>query len=103
MAGIANVTRGEAIPRPCHRIAYFPCSEVARRFPALEMLDMEPIPKIAFDVPQASTSHATPVGPTPTTFPVEMGESFIAGVDGAMLSGFLMRYVGRELIRPQPS
>ncbi|EPT05658.1 hypothetical protein FOMPIDRAFT_1034303 [Fomitopsis schrenkii] len=68
-------------------------SEVARRFPALEMLDMEPIPKIAFDVPHASTSHAAPAGPAPTTFPVEMGESFIAGVDGALLSGFLVRFL----------
>lgn len=87
-----SVTRGQAIPRSSHRIAHSLCSEVARRFPALEMLDMEPIPKIAFDVPHASTSHAAPAGPAPTTFPVEMGESFIAGVDGALLSGFLVRY-----------
>ena len=76
---------------PC--IAYYLCSQVARRFPSLEMLDMEPIPKIAFDVPHASASHAMPAGPAPTTFPVDMGESFIAGVDGGLLSGFLMRYV----------
>ncbi|TFY59090.1 hypothetical protein EVJ58_g6007 [Rhodofomes roseus] len=67
-------------------------SEVARRLPSLDMLDMEPIPKIAFDVPHTSTSHATPTGPAPTTFPVEMGEPFITGVDGALLSNFLMRF-----------
>ncbi|KZT73128.1 NTF2-like protein [Daedalea quercina L-15889] len=67
-------------------------SEVARRLPSLEMLDMEPIPKIAFDVPQTSTSHTAPAGPAPTTFPAEMGESFITGVDGGLLSGFLMRF-----------
>ncbi|KAH9928646.1 uncharacterized protein B0H18DRAFT_999876 [Fomitopsis serialis] len=67
-------------------------SEVARRLPSLEMLDMEPIPKIAFDVPHAPTSHGAPAGPAPTTFPVEMGEPFITGVDGALLSSFLMRF-----------
>lgn len=68
-------------------------SEVARRLPSLEMLDMEPIPKIAFDVPHASTSQGVPVGPAPTTFPAEMGEPFITGVDGALLSNFLMRFL----------
>lgn len=31
--------------------------------------------------------------PEPTWFPVEMGPSFITGVDGGLISGFLTRYV----------
>ena len=66
-------------------------SEVARRFPSLEMLDQEAIVKIAFDVPHASTSGAH--RPTATTFPVDMMPSFITGVDGTIISNFLMRCV----------
>jgi len=68
--------------------------EIARRFPSLEILDMEAIPKIAFDAPQtsSSTSTSTATQITATTFPMEMGPSFITGVDGALLSNFFMRF-----------
>ena len=68
-------------------------SEMARRFISLEMLDQEPIVTIAFDAPTASTSAPVPERPSPTTFPSEMGASFITGVDGAVVSNFLMRCV----------
>ncbi|OCH95422.1 NTF2-like protein [Obba rivulosa] len=67
-------------------------SEVARRFPSLEILDSEAIAKIAFDVPQASTSTALPAQPAATTFPCEMGPSFLTGVDGSIISNFFMRF-----------
>ncbi|GBE87787.1 mRNA export factor mex67 [Sparassis crispa] len=68
-------------------------SEVARRFPSLEVLDQEAVTKIAFDVPHASTSAAASVPHiTATTFPCEMVPSFITGVDSALVSNFLMRY-----------
>ncbi|PSR72948.1 hypothetical protein PHLCEN_2v11185 [Hermanssonia centrifuga] len=66
-------------------------SELARRFPSLEMLDQEAIVKIAFDVPQASTS-GTITRTTATTFPAPMMPPFITGVDGSIVSNFLMRY-----------
>ena len=68
-------------------------SEVARRFPSLEMLDQEAVVKIAFDVPHASTSSAPVQRSTATSFPSEMMPSFVTGVDGALISNFLMRYV----------
>lgn len=66
-------------------------SEIARRFPSLEMLDQEAIVKIAFDVPQASTSSLPVKRPAATTFPSEMMPSFVTGVDGTLISNFLMR------------
>ena len=68
-------------------------SEVARRFPSLEMLDQEPIVKISFDVPHATTSGPSAPNhrPNATTFPVEMMPPFVTGVDGNFVSGFLMR------------
>ncbi|EMD34096.1 hypothetical protein CERSUDRAFT_117603 [Gelatoporia subvermispora B] len=66
--------------------------EIARRFPSLEILDSEAIAKIAFDVPQASTSTAAPAQPAATTFPCEMGSSFLTGVDGGIISNFFMRF-----------
>lgn len=71
----------------------FRYSEVARRFPSLEMLDQEAIVKISFDVPQASTSAVHVKRSTVTTFPNEMMPSFVTGVDGTLISNFLMRYV----------
>ncbi|TRM64263.1 hypothetical protein BD626DRAFT_491278 [Schizophyllum amplum] len=66
--------------------------EMARRFTTLELLDQEPIMKISFDVPEASTS-ATPVPVAKaTSFPLPMGGSFITGVDGTIINNFLMRY-----------
>lgn len=67
-------------------------SEVARRFPSLEMLDQEAIVKISFDVPQASTSTVHVKRPAATTFPNEMMPSFVTGVDGTLISNFLMRF-----------
>jgi nuclear RNA export factor len=66
-----------------------------RRFPTLEILDQEPLAKIAFDVPEASTSAAPPVGPRPPskTFPAQMQTSFVTGVDNVLITGFLGRFV----------
>ena len=66
-------------------------SEVARHFPSLELLDQEPIVKIAFDIPHASTSGA-PHHPTATSFPLDMMPSFVTGVDGNVIGNFLGRY-----------
>jgi nuclear RNA export factor len=59
------------------------------------MLDKEALATISFDAPEASTS--APVSTTgiftPTTFPNEMCPSFITGVEGSIVSDFLMRYV----------
>lgn len=63
-----------------------------RRFPTLEMLDKEPVTKIAFDGP--STSKAPHTGPRPiaTTFPSQMMPAFVVGVDGALVSSFFSRF-----------
>ncbi|KII89808.1 hypothetical protein PLICRDRAFT_39982 [Plicaturopsis crispa FD-325 SS-3] len=68
-------------------------SNVARRLPALEMLDSEAIASISFDAPHASTS-ATPAPqlPAATSFPCDMQPSFITGVEGSIVSNFLMRF-----------
>lgn len=66
-------------------------SEMTRRFPSLEILDSEPVTQIGFDVPQPSTTNTVVPKPSSTTFPTEMQPSFITGVDGAMVSNFLMR------------
>ncbi|KAK7461961.1 nuclear mRNA export, poly(A)+RNA binding protein, variant 2 [Stygiomarasmius scandens] len=66
--------------------------EITRRFASLSVLDGEAITQIGFDVPQASTSTAPAEKPSATTFPLEMGPSFIVGVDGGLLSGFLARF-----------
>lgn len=68
-------------------------SEMARRCSSLEVLDQEAITQISFDVPQPSTSTAPIQKPNATTFPYEMGASFVTGVDGALVSNFLVRYV----------
>jgi len=66
--------------------------DIARRFLALEVLDGEPIAQITFDAPQASTSGLPVEKPSATTFPFQMGPSFVTGVDGATFSDFLVRY-----------
>lgn len=68
-------------------------SEVARRFPSLEMLDQEPVVKIAFDVPLASTSASVPskLRSGSSSFPSDMMPSFVTGVDGNLISNFLMQ------------
>ncbi|KAH9926825.1 hypothetical protein B0H21DRAFT_138066 [Amylocystis lapponica] len=67
-------------------------SDIARRFPSLEILDSEPIAKIGFDVPQASTSTSVSVQSAPTTFPCEMGDSFITGVESSVIGNFFARF-----------
>ncbi|KAI0072752.1 NTF2-like protein [Panus rudis PR-1116 ss-1] len=68
-------------------------SEMARRFPTLEILDREPITKIAFDVPTRTSSSSTaPKTAAPTTFPHPMAPSFITGVDSSIISNFLLRF-----------
>lgn len=68
--------------------------EVTRLCTALEMLDSEAVPKIAFDSqPEASTSAVPiPDKELATTFPFAMGPSFITGVDPGVVSNFLTRY-----------
>ncbi len=71
----------------------FCVSEIARRFVSLEVLDQEAITQIGFT--NDSIPGPVPIVPKPnaTTFPYEMGPSFITGVDGALVSNFLVRYV----------
>ncbi|CAK5268652.1 unnamed protein product [Mycena citricolor] len=66
-------------------------NEIARRFPNLELLDQEPIAKIAFDVASTTTNTSVPA-PSSTTFPVPMGGSFIDGVDSTLVTNFLSRF-----------
>ncbi|KAF7312070.1 hypothetical protein MIND_00219200 [Mycena indigotica] len=79
--------------------------EALRRFLTLELLDQEPVTKIAFDVaqvdPTAPTAVAVPA-PSATTFPFKMGPSFIDGVDPAVVSNFLSRFLPMfDTQRPQ--
>ncbi|KAG6860431.1 hypothetical protein C0995_011199 [Termitomyces sp. Mi166 len=64
--------------------------DVTSRFTSLEVLDQVAIAQIAFDGPGPSTAPAAK--PTASTFPVEMGPSFITGVDGGIVSNFLVRF-----------
>lgn len=67
---------------------------MSRRFPSLQILDGEAIAKIAFDTPNATSSVPIPPNlPTATAFPFEMASSFVTGVDGTIVSKFLMQYV----------
>ncbi|KAF8731470.1 hypothetical protein AX14_004833 [Amanita brunnescens Koide BX004] len=67
-------------------------SEMARRFRTLDVLDQEAIAQISFDIPQPSTSASTVPKPNATTFPFEMGPSFVTGVDPSVVSNFLSRF-----------
>jgi nuclear RNA export factor len=67
-------------------------SEIARRFPSLEILDQEAVVKISFDTPLASASAPSVKPPPASSFPAEMMPSFVTGVDGSLISNFLMRY-----------
>lgn len=68
-------------------------SEMARRFVSLTLLDQEAIAAISFDAPGTSGPSApVPKGPTATTFPAEMGPSFITGIEGSIVGNFLMRF-----------
>ncbi|KAH9481760.1 mRNA export factor mex67 [Psilocybe cubensis] len=67
-------------------------SDIARRFTALAVLDQEPIAQISFDGPQPSTSAMPVEKPNATTFPFDMSPSFVTGVDGALVSKFLVNF-----------
>ncbi|OCB88767.1 NTF2-like protein [Sanghuangporus baumii] len=69
-------------------------SGMMRRFPLLEVLDQEAITKISFvDGPVPSSSSSDPPEQTgPNSFPLNMGPSFITGVDSAVISSFLSRF-----------
>ncbi|THH09300.1 hypothetical protein EW145_g2122 [Phellinidium pouzarii] len=69
-------------------------SGMSRRFPSLEVLDQEAITKISFvDMPVASSSNSGPSDESgPSSFPLPMAPSFITGVDGSVISGFLARF-----------
>ena len=72
---------------------------MVRRFPSLTFLDKEVITQISFDSPQ-STAPSFPVEkPSATSFPFEMGPSFITGVDGTLVSNFLVRYASPVLYK----
>ncbi|KAJ7284540.1 hypothetical protein C8J57DRAFT_1288772 [Mycena rebaudengoi] len=69
--------------------------EIARRFVTLELLDQEAIAQISFDVTAGDPATAVAVevpAPSATTFPFEMGPSFIDGVDPSLVSTFLSRF-----------
>ncbi|KAJ7671531.1 hypothetical protein DFH06DRAFT_1177844 [Mycena polygramma] len=66
--------------------------EMARRFATLELLDQEAIAKISFDVAPSDPKAAPVKAPSATTFPFEMGPSFIDGVDPSLVSTFLSRF-----------
>ena len=67
-------------------------SEVARRFPSLEILDGEAVTRVGFDAPAASTSSPSRASSMLSTFAWNMEPSFIAGVDGTLVVNFLMRF-----------
>ena len=64
---------------------------MVRRFPSLTLLDKEVISQISFDSPQSATPSFPVEKPNATSFPFEMGPSFITGVDGSLVSNFLVR------------
>ncbi|KAJ6468355.1 hypothetical protein C8R45DRAFT_1018431 [Mycena sanguinolenta] len=66
--------------------------EVARRFSSLELIDQEAIAKISFDVAPSDATAGTVKPPDATTFPFQMGPSFIDGVDPSLVSTFLSRF-----------
>jgi len=67
--------------------------DITKRFPALEMLDNEPIVKVGFDAPTPHTNSSHRLTPIPTTnsFARPMGPPFVTGVDGGVVSEFLTR------------
>lgn len=69
--------------------------DIVKRFPALEMLDNEPIVKVGFDAPtpQTNPSHRHTPKPTTNSFPHPMAPPFVMGVNGALISDFLTRCV----------
>src|SRR6185369_3045351 len=69
------------------------CREIAQRFSSLEVLDQEAITQISFDLPVSSSAPKEKQSEN-KTFPCEMGASFVTGVDGSIVSTFLVRYAG---------
>ncbi|PPQ83094.1 hypothetical protein CVT25_003798 [Psilocybe cyanescens] len=67
-------------------------SDIVRRFTSLAVLDQEPIAQISFDGPQPSTSAMPVEKPNATTFPFDMNPSFVTGVDGGLVSKFLINF-----------
>ncbi|VDB94284.1 unnamed protein product [Peniophora sp. CBMAI 1063] len=71
-------------------------SGIARRFPTLEMLDQEPMTRIAFASEGATGTPPVHVGPLPASsvFPADMCPSFITGLNGneVIIPTFLTRY-----------
>jgi nuclear RNA export factor len=68
--------------------------EIARRIPSLEMLDNDPLVKIAFDAPQATPSKPEGVTkPPPAFFPVEMMPGFISPAEGPIVHNFLGNFL----------
>jgi hypothetical protein len=67
--------------------------DIVKRFPALEMLDNEPIVKVGFDTPTPHPNPSHRLTPILTTnsFARPMAPSFITGVDGSLVSEFLTR------------
>lgn len=55
------------------------------------MLDSETITKIGFTIDSAPGSMSTVPKLDATTFPCEMGGPFVSGVDGALVSNFILR------------
>ncbi|TFY76674.1 hypothetical protein EWM64_g7337 [Hericium alpestre] len=70
-------------------------NNIIRRFPTLEVLDQEPITKIAFNAPASSQSSTPATGPRPTatTFPAEMVPTFMTGVPDTFIINFLTRFL----------
>ncbi|KAF8813361.1 NTF2-like protein [Phlegmacium glaucopus] len=67
-------------------------SDMVRRFPSLTFLDKEVISQISFDSPQSAAPSFPVEKPNATSFPFEMGPSFVTGVDGSVVSNFLVRF-----------
>ena len=82
-----------SVPKSIHLITVID-RDIVKRFPALEVLDNEPIVKVGFDAPIPHTNPSHHVAPIPSTnsFARPMEPSFIAGVNGALVSDFLTRY-----------
>jgi nuclear RNA export factor len=74
-----------------HPLIHISYSEMVRRFPSLTILDKEVISQISFDSPQSVAPSFPVEKPNATSFPFEMGPSFITGVDGSLVSNFLVR------------
>lgn len=64
-------------------------TELTRRFSGLVNLDMEAVAKISFDVPTSSTPVPKP---SATTFPYEVADSFVTGIDLSFVGQFCAKF-----------